>query len=1364
MASSSWKLGVDVGGTFTDGVLYNEDSGEIIRAKVLSTPKDQSEGVLNVVSRLMSQAPAQTINISVMNHGTTIATNAILEGKGATVALLVTEGYKDILQVRRSQVPGGLAGWIVWPKPKPLAPLELTIEVPGRISSNGEVVRPLDEAELRMRLQKLKSLPKPPESITVSLMNSFANSIHEKEVASIVESEFPGIPLSLSHQVLPEIMEYERTVTTVANSYIKPVVGRYLENLQHKLGKTELRVLRSDGGLAGVNIAREQCANLLYSGPAGGVAGVVSHIARKTTYKNLLTFDMGGTSTDVCLVENGVPELRRESTIGDLTIRAPSIDVRTVGAGGGSIATVAEITGALRVGPESAGASPGPICYSKGGDSPTVTDALAVLGYLPPALLGGSFALDIPAAEAAIKQKVATPLGLSVHAAAEGIVKIAVEKMYGSLRGVSVEKGKDSRDFHLVAFGGAGPSVVCHLATLCGTSYPAIIPPSPGVLCAFGDAHTALRHEISCTVLRKISDISADEFRGMALDLQFQTSKVLTDQGVHSISQQWETDLRFKGQATSLPIPFVIGDLQDRLTILSDRFEAFHSKIFTFSLDLDIEIVNLRAIAIEEMKSVATAKLPFGSGSPSRDAIRDTTSIFYAGQAFHNVPIYERTLLKAGDQLTGPCIITETDSNTLIAPSHRAEIDEIGNVLIWEAQKANTSTQSASTVDPIIVQLIEVLFTFLSPFTVAMSPAMREQLDYFPMLAAGEGIHSGKMVCGQFGSFISGFLSSWDDTIEEGDVFLTNDPYSVSNSISHLNDFLVINPVFFDGKIVGWTANLGHFTDIGSVVPGSMPTPNLRNVVHLVEGELASLIVNPEHLPIHSLSVLTDCATSIYEDGIQIPLCKLYSRGVPNKAVFKAVERNSRKPDFAANDLHSLVAATKIAEKRILEMIERFGLQAYEGALDALLTRNRNAVGKLINSTIPSDPVYFEDHIDDDGFGVGPWRIACKMEKQKNAVGEATVLFDFEGTDPQSERSINLALSGEMLKMFIVFYLLTVFDPATVVNDGSFDLINLNIPQGTILNPIRPAALSCRTHLLGRLFDVIGALFGQRQPEFLSAAGFSDSPHFFYSGWTKEGEWFQLYQIGFGGVPARPHGDGPDGHSLWPSMMAVPNEFLESYLPLRIDRYETVPDSGGEGLYRGGNAMRIDYFFLEPGNISIHDDRWFTKPWGVNGGGCGQRSTKTLVRASTNERQLLRSKEDFVEVFAGDVLEWVTWGGGGWGNPLERSPELVALEVRQSLVKDTGRYGVVLKPTGEVDYDATSKLRTTMGPAQTARAQSLFNKGGSLKELTERCLEETGFPPPKLPSTRVLRGPVSRLQNVVKLHKRRAEEDKALFM
>ena len=435
MASPSYRLGVDIGGTFTDLLLLREDTGDTWRAKVPSTPDDQSVAVIQGKDQILQNIPeGADIVLHVVNHGTTVATNAILEQKGAKVALIVTEGYKDILQTRRSQVPGGLASWIIWPKPEPLAPLELTVEAPGRLSSDGSVVREFDQKTFKDRLQLL--VKHRPDAITISLINSFANPTHEQEAQRIVQELLPDIPVSISSEVLPELMEYERTITTVVNSYVEPSVSRYLKNLLKSLkGKAQhLRILRSDGGLSSVRLARRFPVSWVLSGPAGGVTGAVSIVANQTKYKNLITIDMGGTSTDVALVENGAPRIRRETKIGDLVVKAPSIDVRTVGAGGGSIARVPEVTKALRVGPESSGSVPGPACYGKGGSEATVTDANAVLGYLPAHLLGGTFALDIEGAKKAVQQ-VANSLGVSLHEAAEGILKVSNETMsaYSSL-------------------------------------------------------------------------------------------------------------------------------------------------------------------------------------------------------------------------------------------------------------------------------------------------------------------------------------------------------------------------------------------------------------------------------------------------------------------------------------------------------------------------------------------------------------------------------------------------------------------------------------------------------------------------------------------------------------------------------------------------------------------------------------------------------------------------------------------------------------------------------------------------------------------------------------------------------------------
>jgi len=575
-------------------------------------------------------------------------------------------------------------------------------------------------------------------------------------------------------------------------------------------------------------------------------------------------------------------------------------------------------------------------------------------------------------------------------------------------------------------------------------------------------------------------------------------------------------------------------------------------------------------------------------------------------------------------------------------------------------------------------------------FRTAMSPGIREQHDEFPMIANVDG----KMVVGQFGSFIWGFMQGYDGTIEEGDIFLTNDPYSVRGAISHANDWLMLMPVYRHGRLIAWAAMFGHMTDVGGKVPGSLPTD----------------------------------ARTIYEEGVTTPPVKIFRNGVLNQDVLTILLHNCRLPHWNLSDFNAITAALRTAGTRCIELSERFGDDVLYSAMNAMLERNRRAMRELILRTVPEQKQYFEDYLCDDGLNMGPYRIACTMWRE----GEKCI-FDFAGTDPQSISSINFLLNEEMFKMFAGVYMIMVFDPQILFNDGFYDLIEVRIPAGSLLKPIKPAALSCRTHALGRIFDILGGLLGQGNPQFMCAAGFSDSPHFMYSGYDKNGDWYQLYQITFGGIPGKPFGDGPDGHSLWPSFTNVPNEFLESYFPLRIDVYETIPDSGGPGKNRGGNGLRIGYRFLEPGEISIHDDRWLTYPWGVNGGLPGARSRKRLVRADGTE-QLLHSKLDHLTVQPGDLLLSDTWGGGGWGDPLERAVDLVRFDVEAGLVTIAGakRYGVVLDAGGRVDDSATLKLRARM--AKKRGDVQLFDRGfESIEELKRRCLAETGLAPPVAP-------------------------------
>ena len=609
--------------------------------------------------------------------------------------------------------------------------------------------------------------------------------------------------------------------------------------------------------------------------------------------------------------------------------------------------------------------------------------------------------------------------------------------------------------------------------------------------------------------------------------------------------------------------------------------------------------------------------------------------------------------------------------------------------------QSNTRPFSKVDIDPISLDIIENALKNARTemdavlFRTAMSPGIREQHDAFPMIANPDG----KMVVGQFGSFFSGFIAGYEGDIEEGDVFLTNDPYGCNGAVSHLNDWLTLMPIYIDGRIVAWGAMFGHMTDIGGKVPGSLPTD----------------------------------AAQIFEEGIQIPPVKIIRKGELNEEILNLILRNCRLPEWNKSDFNAIVAALRLAERRVVEMADRFGVDQLVGAMQEMLDRNKMAMGAILKIVVPEKKQYFEDYIDDDGMGMGPYKIACNLWREGDRV-----VFDFEGTDPQSISSVNFLLNEEMFKMFLGSFFINIFDPQILFNDGFYDLVDVRIPKGSILKPIRPAALSSRTHMLARIFDIMSGLLGQGSPDALCAAGFSDSPHFMYSGYNQQGEWYQLYQIGFGGVPGRPAGDGPDGHSLWPAFTNVPNEFLEAYFPLRIVKYETIADSGGPGLHRGGNGLSMGYQFLEPGEISIHDDRWLTHPWGVNGGLPGQRSDKLMVRAD-GSRQWMEPKCDRIKVSAGDTLYFNTWGGGGWGDPLERDPEQVALDTRRGLVTAEGakRYGVVLTADLTVDSSATQSLRQRMrserGPIQ------LFDRGGTVEELKARCKADTHLEPPRTP-------------------------------
>ncbi|PJE38632.1 5-oxoprolinase [Pseudooceanicola lipolyticus] len=565
-------------------------------------------------------------------------------------------------------------------------------------------------------------------------------------------------------------------------------------------------------------------------------------------------------------------------------------------------------------------------------------------------------------------------------------------------------------------------------------------------------------------------------------------------------------------------------------------------------------------------------------------------------------------------------------------------------------------------VDPIVLDLIEnallnARFEMDSVVVrVALSPVIREQHDEFPMICDP----AGRMIVGQFGSYIPAIVEEYGSDIHEGDIFVWNDPYACKGSISHNNDWCVMMPIFHEGVHVGFSSIFGHMVDVGGKVPGSMPSD----------------------------------ARTIWEEGLRVPPVKIYEKGVLNEGVLKVMLNNTRTPDMNRADLMALVAGCRTAAQRVRETCDRFGRETYLDACGLLLDRTREAMRVLINQYIPEEPVSFTDYVDDDGVGNGPFKMKLSIYRRGD-----TAVFDWTGTDDQAEGPINFHIHEGLCKLFFGVYMIMAFDPKIMFNEGFYDLFEIVLPEGSLLNPKFPAALSNRLNTHTRFFDCQAGALGQRAPHLSMAAGYGTSPHFIFTGQDSNGKYFQLMELLFGGVPGRPRGDGLDGHAWWPLFSATPIEYIENYYPVIVDSYRPVKDAGGAGLHRGGAGIEKTYRVLEAGSISIHDDREVVPPWGINGGLHGGTSSKWIIRAGSEERERIPSKLDNLKVEPGDRIVFITAGSGGWGDPLDRPAEKVLADVQNDLVsrqKAEEDYGVIISETHVLDTSATARLREKM--------------------------------------------------------------------
>lgn len=677
-------IGFDIGGTFTDVVLFDEDTGKYHSVKVSSTPGDPSVGAIEGIEKILSKSSLYGQMVEFLCHGTTVGTNAILEGKLAKTALITTKGFRDVLEIGRQRRPDQYSFFAE--KPRVLVPRALRFAVNERVNYQGDVIKKLEENEISDLIKKLEI--EKVESIAISFLFSFLNWEHEDRAGKVIKENLPHVYVFLSSEVLPEYREYERTSTICLNAAVAPVVSNYVENLEKEISSTlqiqcGMNLMKSSGGIMPSTAVGKRAVETVLSGPAAGAIST-SYLGEIIGYKKLIGFDMGGTSTDISVIIDGKPRLTSEGRIGGYPFRLPIVDINTIGAGGGSIAWM-DVAKGLHVGPQSAGAAPGPVCYGKGGREPTVTDANLCLGRINEKFfLGGEMALDKEASEKAIIEKIGKPLSKNLAEACQGILEVANSNMIRAIRVSSMEKGLDPRDFVLVAFGGAGPMHAGDLAEELGIS-TIIIPEMAGLFSALGLLMADVKNDYSVTKLSKIRETDHqnlvsgfEELKERAI-AEFKREKLLTER----IYFVYSIDMRYSGQAYEINIPIMEGIEELSLEKCERDFHKAHEQLYWWSdASRTVEIVNLRISAISEVAKIKPHRKESKGENPEA-ALKGVRPVFFKGfKDFQETRIYQRSLLDSGNMIEGPAIIESFDTTVVILPSHWAEIDGYGNIVI----------------------------------------------------------------------------------------------------------------------------------------------------------------------------------------------------------------------------------------------------------------------------------------------------------------------------------------------------------------------------------------------------------------------------------------------------------------------------------------------------------------------------------------------------------------------------------------------------------------------------------------------------------------------------------------------------------
>ena len=1252
MAGVRARIAADIGGTFTDIALEVEgEAGDshprLFTAKVLTTPEAPADAVLDGVQTVLAEAGVAPGEVGVFIHGTTLATNALIERRGARTALLTTEGIRDSVEMahenRFEQYD------LYMRRPEPLVPRNRRIGIPERLAADGSVLLPLDEGAVRAAAESLAA--DGVTSVAVGYLHSYLDARHEERTAEILAECWPETTVTLSSEVCPEIREYERFSTACANAYIAPLMRRYLTDLDARLAALglgcELFLMTSGGGLGTLGEALRFPVRLIESGPAGG-ALLASELARGLGCERALSFDMGGTTAKLCIVEGGHPRTSREFEVGreyrflagsGLPLRLPVIEMVEIGAGGGSIAGL-DALGRITVGPASAGSEPGPAAYGRGGVEPTVTDADAVLGrLLPERFAGGTLAFDADAAAKALTSALAEPSALSTTVAAIGVSEVVDENMSNAGRVHAADQGCDISRGTLIAFGGAAPLHAAGVAAKLGID-DIVVPAGAGVGSAIGFLRAPVAHESVRTRHARVSELTASGLAGLLAEMADEAEAVVNAAAPGTpTATRLRALMRYRGQgheitvdlgpAGLLPNAAVDGASDAELRAeLRRAFTKAYQQLYTRHIgNLEIEVLSW-LLEVRTPQSPTVSLDPVVADEPTTSP---TTALVTDTATGRSVPhaVFERGTLAEGAWLVGPALITESQTTTVVPTGGTATVTAGGHLRLTRGAALNGVTSSAEPAADLDAVRLGVQWNRLISVTeeqaralvrAAFSTSTREAGD----LSAGIFDPQGRMLAqsvtgtpGHVNSMAYSVLHFLDRfpaaEMRPGDIFLTNDPWK---GTGHLFDIVVVTPAFLRGELVALFACTSHVVDIG----GAGFTTDSKEVFH---------------------------------EGLYLPIMKFASDGVFDPNVVAIIEANVRDPVQVVGDIHSLAACNDTGAARLISMMDEYAMTSLDELASHIITSSHramlDAVGELPqgtwNSTMRVDGI--EQPID----------IVCSL-----SVGADGIEVDFAGTSPQSDWGINVPMA--YTDAYTSFGVRCIVGADIPNNTGSLDAVRVRAPEGCILNAPHPAAVNVR-HVMGQLLpDAVFGCLAQVVPDRVPAEGTSSLWNLLGTGmWHPDTgteaadperlERYILMSFHSGGAGARPQADGLSATAFPSGVRNMPVEVNEIGSPLVFWRKEFRADSGGQGKHRGGLGQVIELENRQARDFAISAtyERTVFPARGRHGGGHG-----ALGRLSLDDGTEMRAKGRSV-IPAGRRLIVEFPGGGGYGNPTHRSPE-----------------------------------------------------------------------------------------------------------